>query len=394
MYLNSFDKYECCGCTACEQICKKGAITMQEDSEGFFYPVIDKDQCINCGLCEKVCAISNSRYDNSKNPQVFASYHCDANERTKSSSGGIFFAIAQWIISQEGVVYGAAFDENLQLSHIGVDNLKDLEKLRGSKYLQSKMDNTYKEVKEQLKLGRWVYFVGTGCQVAGLKAFLRKQYPTLVTSDLVCHGTPSQKLFNMHIEYLGKKVKGNILEYKFRDSKQWGNYERFRYKKESKIFEGLTGPFTLSPYIYSFEKLYTQRYSCYQCKFAQIPRQGDITLADYWGVKDFFPQIDAKNGVSLVLLNNEQGLNVWTQISGSLIYHKSHVEDGARYNNNLIRHTEEPEIRKDIYEKIQQLGYDRVAETIFKPTNYTQIKIKRTVTRTVIYKLAKRIFKR
>lgn len=227
MYLKTLDKYECCGCTACEQVCAKGAISMVQDNEGFSYPVINKNLCVNCGLCEKVCAFAQPQYANSKSPTVYATHLKDTEERKKSSSGGIFYAIAKWVIAQGGIVYGAAFNEELQLSHIGVENPNDLEKLRGSKYLQSAMGNIYKQVREQLKQGRWVYFVGTGCQVAGLKAFLRKEYTTLVTSDLVCHGVSSQKLFNEHIEYLGKKVNGRITGYKFRDTKQWGQYEKY-----------------------------------------------------------------------------------------------------------------------------------------------------------------------
>lgn len=391
MYLKTLDKYECCGCTACEQVCAKDAISMVQDNEGFSYPIINKDLCVNCGLCEKVCAFAQPQYTNSKSPAVYATHLKETEERKKSSSGGIFYAIAKWVLTQGGIVYGAAFDNDLQLSHIGVDNLNDLEKLRGSKYLQSAMGNTYKEVREQLKHGRWVYFVGTGCQVAGLKAFLRNKYTTLVTSDLVCHGVPSQKLFNKHIEYLGKNINGKITCYKFRDTKQWGQYEKYVYKKKNKVKDKLTGHYSLSPYIYAFESLYTQRYSCYNCKFAQIPRQGDITLADYWGVKNFFPEIDTGTGVSLILVNSEQGNNVWEQIKDGLVYYESCVEDGAKYNGNLVRKTKEPEIRKIIYERIEREGYEKVAETIFRPKNYRKIKISQYIVRSNIYRLAKKI---
>lgn len=394
MYLKTLDKYECCGCTACEQVCAKGAISMVQDKEGFSYPVINKDLCVNCGLCEKVCAFAQPQYTNSKSPAVYATHLKETEERKKSSSGGIFYAIAKWVIAQGGIVYGAAFNKELQLSHIGIEDLNDLEKLRGSKYLQSALDNTYKEVREQLKQSRWVYFVGTGCQVAGLKAFLRKEYTTLVTSDLVCHGVPSQKLFNKHIEYLGKKVNGKIIGYKFRDTKQWGQYEKYIYKKKNKVNYKLTGHYSLSPYIYAFESLYTQRYSCYDCKYTQIPRQGDITLADYWGVKEFFPQIDAKTGVSLVLVNNEQGKKAWEEIKDGLEYHESCVEHGAKYNGNLVRQTKEPAIRKGIYERIESEGYEKVAKTVFRPKNYRKIKLKQAIKRSNIFKIVRRIIKR
>ena len=394
MYLKTLDKYECCGCTACEHICAKGAISMVQDSEGFSYPIIDKNLCIDCGLCEKVCAFAQPQYANNKVPFVYATHLKDTEERKRSSSGGIFFAIAKWVITQGGIVYGAAFDENLKLSHMGVENLNDLDKLRGSKYLQSAMGSTYQEIREQLKRGRWVYFVGTGCQVAGLKAFLRKEYATLVTSDLVCHGVPSQKLFDQHIKYLGKNVKGKITSYNFRNNTIWGVSEIFTYKSDAIEKKCNNGHFALSPYLFQFMYAYSYRYSCYDCKFTQIPRQGDITLADYWGVKEFFPQIDEKSGVSLVLVNNEQGENVWEEIKEELVYHESCVEHGAKYNGNLIKKTKEPKIRKNIYEKVESDGYEKVAKKNFRPKNYRMIRIKQMIYKTNIYKIARTILKK
>lgn len=394
MYLKTLDKYECCGCTACEQVCAKGAISMVQDNEGFSYPIINKDLCVNCGLCEKVCAFAQPQYVNSKNPTVYATHLKKSEERKRSSSGGIFFAIAKRIIAQGGIVYGAAFDENLKLSHIGVENLNDLEKLRGSKYLQSDMGDIYKEVREQLKQDRWVYFVGTGCQVAGLKVFLNKDYPTLVTSDLVCHGVPSQKLFDKHIECLTKNVNCQIIDYHFRNNNGWGLNEIFEYNSNGIHKVQNTGHFSLSPYLFQFMYAYSYRYSCYDCKYTQIPRQGDITLADYWGVKEFFPQIDEKSGVSLVLVNNEQGKNVWEEIKEELVYHESCVEHGAKYNGNLIKKTKEPAIRKGIYEKIENEGYERVAETIFRPKNYRKVKFEQDIRESCPFKFLYKILRR
>lgn len=392
MYLKTLDKYECCGCTACANACAKKAITMETDSEGFKYPVINKELCIDCGLCEKVCAFANPQYVNTDSPKVYAAYHINVDERKKSSSGGIFYSIAQWVIAHKGVVYGAAFDEELQLRHISAESEEQLQKLRGSKYLQSDLVDIYLKVRENLMNGRWCYFVGTGCQVAGLKAFLRKEYPTLITSDLVCHGTPSQKLFNKHIEYLNKKTKRKIINYQFRKNDGWGVNEIYKYKKmQNKIEVINTGHFALSPYLYQFMYAYSYRYSCYDCKFAQIPRQGDITLADYWGVKDFFPQIDTSKGVSLILVNNEQGNIIWKEIKSNCKFYESRVEDGAKYNGNLVKHTKEPEIRKGIYDRIDLEGYDKIAKILFRPNNYRKIQIKQLVTRSYFYKIVRRI---
>lgn len=222
MYLISYIKDECSGCTACEQVCNIHAITMQPDKEGFFYPVKNLDKCTNCGLCEQVCKFTNPFYSLEK-PLVFAAYMKDIQERKKSSSGGTFYAIAKDIINNGGVVFGAVMDENLNVHHSCAQTIDELQALRGSKYVQSDLQDCYSKIKGFLKSSRLVYFTGTPCQVAGLKGYLRKDYPTLLTSDLVCHGVPSQSLFDKHIEYLKNKYSSsNISNYQFRNNEAWG----------------------------------------------------------------------------------------------------------------------------------------------------------------------------
>ncbi len=372
MYFDSFKKNECSGCTACMSVCPKLAITMQEDDEGFLYPHIDDDTCIHCGLCRKVCSWEHPKYENSAEPITLASVLKDKEERQRSTSGGVFYAIAEWIIEQGGVVYGAAFDEKLQLHHIEVDNLEDLQKLRGSKYVQSNLGHIFKDVKTQLEKGRWCYFTGTGCQVAGLKAYLRKDYMTLITSDLVCHGVPSQKLFDQHIAYLEDKYYDRVINYQFRNNRSWGGCEIVDFANRKQV---KNPSYELSPYLYSFMYAMTYRHSCYECRFAQVPRQGDITLADFWGVKKFFPQIDTNHGVSLVLVNTEQGKKVWDLVKENCEYYQSSVDDGAKYNGNLVRKSEKPAVRDSIYEKINELGYKKVAESLFKSPRIWRIKV-------------------
>ena len=309
MYFKTLDKAECCGCTACFAACPKRCITMRSDEEGFLYPEIDKEACIECGLCERVCPFDRPTYANTSAPQVYASYVKDENQQVQSSSGGLFYAVSRWVIGQGGIVYGAAFDELFRLRHTGAETLEELRPLRGSKYLQSDLRDTFREIRAHLKAGRWVYFTGTGCQVAGLKAFLQREHATLVTSDLVCHGTPSQQLFDWHLDYLRQKEKGEITFYSFRDIGGWGVCETYNYVSQTRHKSGVRRlySYNLSPYLYQFIRAFGYRYSCYHCPFARIPRQGDITLADYWGVKRYFPNMDTDKGVSLVLLNSPQG---------------------------------------------------------------------------------------
>ena len=255
---------------------------MRSDEEGFLYPEIDKAACIECGLCERVCPFDRPTYANTPAPQVYASYVKDENQQVQSSSGGLFYAVSRWVIGQGGIVYGAAFDELFRLRHTGAETLEELRPLRGSKYLQSDLRGTFREIRAHLKAGRWVYFTGTGCQVAGLRAFLQQEYATLVTSDLVCHGTPSQQLFDWHLDYLRQKEQGEITSYSFRDMGGWGICETYNYVSQTRHKSGVRRLYSydLSPYFYQFMRAFGYRYSCYHCPFARIPRQGDITLAE------------------------------------------------------------------------------------------------------------------
>lgn len=390
MYFRTLEKKECSGCTACLSACPKQCISMASDEEGFLYPVIDKKLCISCGLCEKVCPVNTPVYEN-VNPVVYAAYAKDEQQRMKSTSGAIFYVIARWVINQGGIVYGAAFDKDFKLKHIGVESLSELQRLRGSKYLQSDLGHTFSEIKGYLQQGRWVYFVGLGCQVAGLHSFLRKEYATLLTSDLVCHGVPSQLMFDWHLDYLRDKEKGQIVSYSFRDCKGWGVCETYKYVSQTsgKQRERNLYSYFLSPYLYAFMYAFNYRYSCYDCKFAKIPRQGDITLADYWGVDKYFPDLDRTKGVSLVLINTRKAVKIWNVIKGRVEYRLSNISDAAQYNGNLIHATHMPTIRESCYALILQRGYKSVAEKEFRVTHYNRKKLKILLSRTRLWSFLK-----
>ena len=232
MYFNTHNDYECSGCFACYSVCTHKAITMVENGEGFLVPRRNMDLCVHCGLCEKVCPMEHPVYENSEAPDVFAAYsvrerkrsssggmfyaiawyvigkggvvfgaaYYSVRERKRSSSGGMFYAIAWYVIGKGGVVFGAAYDKDLRVRHIAVDDMAGLEQLRGSKYVQSHVGDAFKEAAAYLRQGRLVYFTGTPCQIAGLKSVLRRRYDNLLTSDLVCHGVPSQWFFDKHLQ--------------------------------------------------------------------------------------------------------------------------------------------------------------------------------------------------
>ena len=375
-YFKTLDKKDCCGCTACVHSCPVQCISFVKDDEGFEYPVVDKSACINCGLCERVCPVANPKYDNADKPDVYAVLLKSVPQRMKSSSGGLFYAIATWVMQRGGIVFGATIDKHNQVRHIAAENDGELQALRGSKYVQSALNDTFKKVKDNLQQGRICYFVGTGCQVAGLKAYLHKDYGNLITSDLVCHGVPSQWLFDQHVSYLERKHHGVVSEYRFRNNAIGGGCELFKLANpRGKVREIINPTYNLSPYLYSFMYAMTYRWSCYDCKFAKVPRQGDITLADYWGSKHFFPDMDNSKGISLCLVNTERGRRIWDEVKENCEYRESNVEDAAKYNGNLVHSSKPHEYRKTIYEKIRKEGYAAVAEREFRVAHYNKVRL-------------------
>lgn len=212
------DKQNCCGCSACYNICPTNCIQMIEDAEGFIYPKIDEKSCIDCKLCKIVCPVLNGK-EQTKMPVFYGSKNKDNEIRLKSSSGGIFFSIAEYVISNGGMVFGAAFDNNMALEHIEVENVEGIYKLMGSKYLQSNIKNTYVRAEQYLKDNKIVLFTGTPCQISGLKTFLQKDYENLYLVDVVCHGVPSPKVFREYMKELNAINKSKIKDIHFRDKR-------------------------------------------------------------------------------------------------------------------------------------------------------------------------------
>ena len=363
-YFTHGDKTICDGCAACQQACPFEALEMMPDENGFIFPYKDLNKCTNCGICERVCPFPTPNYNNYNDPIILASYLKDKEERCKSTSGGLFYAIAKYIIEESGIVYGAIMNENFQVHHKGVEKIKDLQSLRGSKYVQSSTNNCFREVKKNLKEGRLVYYSGTGCQIAGLKAFLKKDYQNLFTSDLICHGVPPEKLFIEHINFL--KNKGyNLNYYSFRNFKNSAKEEILSCNDSN--YEIHRNPLK-SPYYYAFSKSYIFRLSCYKCPFAHVPRQGDLTLGDFWGIKEYNSKIENENGISLVSLNSEKGKKLWEKIKNSTIYFELSNVNFKKFNPNFIRPTVKPEIREIIFTLIQEKGYEYVAKKYFSPS--------------------------
>lgn len=350
----------CTGCRACEQICPKSAISMVANNEGFLESSINYSRCIDCGLCRLVCP-QNKAPELNTPLKVYAVRDIDDKEIRKSASGGAFVVAARNILSKGGIVVGAAYNNDMSVSHIIVNSLDDLQKLQSSKYVQSDTYHTFKKVREGLKKGTLVLYSGTPCQIAGLKGFLRKEYDNLYTMDLICHGVASPKLFSKYLSWLSHKLKCEIIDYNFRDkSIAWGLEYMIKVKHKSKA---KARPSSLDPYYYHFLKGDTYRECCYCCKYSQRDRIGDITIGDYWGIEKEHPDFYSSKGVSCLLVNSKKGMRLWNMISKDFAFIESSFEKSAKANHNLKSPTLRPSIRDRIYNHIDEISVDEYFST-------------------------------
>ena len=304
--IHIIEKKNCCGCSACASICPKSCITMKEDEEGFLYPHVNNITCVKCGLCEKVCNELHP-YGKRKPKQVLAAINKNIDVRLKSSSGGIFYILAERTIKDGGVVFGARFDTDWQVVISYAEDFNGIKSFMGSKYVQARIENAYKDAKKFLLEGKKVLFSGTPCQVAGLHKFLKKSYDNLLTVDFVCHGTPSPKVWRLYLDSVLKGIK-SIDKIEFRNKNNgWKKFNfNLVYHKNSRSIS-LLSPASQNHYMKAFLHDIILRPSCYDCKVKECRSQSDITIADFWGIEKIFPNIDDDKGASLIFINSEFG---------------------------------------------------------------------------------------
>lgn len=313
------DKSQCCGCTACVSICAHEAITMEPDSLGFLYPKADESKCVDCGLCDKVCSF-NDNYDKSLNlpsPDVYGARHKDMKEVMKSRSGAAFVAISNYILENGGVVYGVGYKEHFRVTHKRATTKEERDEFRGSKYVQTDLTGIFKQVKEDLKNGLTVLFSGTGCQCAGLNAYIgRRLRENLILVDIVCHSVPGPYLWRDYLNWLEKNYSSRIVSVDFRNKIKYGwksHVETFVLNNgkeySSKVFTNL------------FASCLVLRSSCGNCHFCNTTRPSDITLADFWDRGHNFPDVNKDNkGESLLLINTEKGREIFDAVKAKLDY--------------------------------------------------------------------------
>ena len=312
------DKAQCCGCTACVTACPKQCIVMRRDREGFDYPMANPDLCVECGLCEKICPVLNQNADCGLDSAPIATYAArNEGQLEKSSSGGLFPLLAAAFIQRGASVCGAVVDETCGVAHVEVVDMAGIERLKGSKYVQSDLYSILEDVKCLLEEGREVLFSGTPCQVAGLKAYLRKDYSNLYTVDFACHGVPSPGLWELYRKNIEKCHGDTLVNVDFRDkTSSWRHYNiRYDFRTNHSVS-------TLAvddPYMALFYQDMTLRPSCYNCSFRAGKSGSDLTLSDLWNVEKAAPAMNDDRGVSGVMINTAAGERLWEMIAPLLM---------------------------------------------------------------------------
>lgn len=305
-------KNKCMGCGACYNACRSDAIKMEADYTGFLYPVVDENKCIDCKLCEKACPQLSTIKDSVINPKAYIAQNKDDEIRRQSTSGGAFTAIANEVIKQGGVVFGAAFEEDYTVRHISVENEKELEKFRNSKYVQSDIGETYKSAKEYLLKGRKVCFSGTPCQIHGLKKYLGKDFDNLITVDVMCRAVPSPKVFKKYLDDRYRKYP-NMEKVVFRDKARGYSYSTLSiYDKNKNLYRGGS---EYDQWLRIFFKGFCNRESCFDCNFQTGNRISDFTLWDCWGTQNYSPKMDDNKGTTNVIVWTSKGLELFNSIN-------------------------------------------------------------------------------
>lgn len=349
----------CTGCCLCQNVCPTNAISMRENQEGFIYPFVESSKCVECGKCLRYCPVENPEYNNDENPVCHA-INATNEIRKNAASGGVFSAFAELLLNNGGVIYGAAYNDDFSVEFKKAENLQELAKLKGSKYIQSKADNVYSNVKNSLSAGKRVLFGGCPCQVAALYKYLdNSDITNLYTMDIVCHGVPSPKVLQKYLKenFAGKKIR----KLDFRDKSVYGWSSGINvYFEDGTVYRRLH---TEDSFYKAFLPCICLRKSCANCKFSRLPRQADLTIGDFWGIEHFDKSLNDHKGTSVVLVNNKKGREIiekCVQFWDKDII--TPIEEATRINKTIMQPFHAHPARRRFFENLDRYSLDILVE--------------------------------
>ena len=348
----------CNGCHTCYSLCSKQAIKMVANTEGFLFPQINNELCIECGLCEKKCPVLNPIIKEEEEPIAYAIINKNEEIRLQSSSGGVFTSIVETVIKQNGIVFGAKFDSDFNVIHGYTDSIEGLFDFRGSKYVQSAIGDSYKDCKNFLEKGRQVLFSGTPCQIAGLQSFLGKNYDNLLLVDIICHGVPSPLLWTEYKKNLEKKFASRIVKTAFR-RKDYG-WKQFSLAVTFGNASEYCNTLRQDSYLKLFLKDVCLRESCYNCKYKTAKRIADITIADFWGIQNEYPELDDDKGTSFVITHSDKGQKIIDCLSNCTVKIIP-LEKGVKYNSSYVRSVIRPTKRDDFFLDLDKYSENKIS---------------------------------
>lgn len=388
------DKHDCCGCSACAQKCPKSCITMRDDAEGFAYPEVDTARCIGCGLCEKVCPLLG-RLEERSPLAMLAAKNRNTAERTGSSSGGIFIALAKAVINSGGIVFGAVFDNEWQVMHTYTENPDGLKPMMGSKYVQSRIGDTYSKAAAFLKSGRRVMFVGTPCQIAGLRAYLRKDYDSLLAVEILCHGVPSPGVWKRYLDEDIRSQKGSteITYVNFRDKSRegWSRYnvviKGHRAAGNDSEHDLTASVYVDNPFMRGFMADIYLRPACHSCRCKHGASGSDLTIADHWSAVRTVPDFADDKGVSIIIVNSEKGRKALDGLDIDTV--TTNIEDELKHNGGFSSAAPERIQRSRFFQDLSSgRSFDEALNrALRKPTYYVVYKkITRTLRNIILRK--------
>ncbi len=372
--MDPLEKQSCTGCNACYNVCPRDAVRMVPDAEGFLYPFTDLEKCDRCGLCLKKCpALSGLENAHRRLPRVYAAWNKDSMVRLSSTSGGIFSALAAYIIGIDGYVAGARYNEDFTVSHAMIDHLQDIEKLRQSKYVQSAPGLVYREIQKRIDSGKIVLFCGTPCQNAGLIAFLGTQAPNLFLCDFICRGVNSPKVYQKYLEMLEIKYHSQIRQLQFKNkSYGWNCFStRVEFENGKQYIRDRYSDLYMLGYL---EYNLYLRPSCHHCRYKKLPRIADITLGDFWGISNTRPHLDNDEGTSVILLNSSKGDELLNGIRNDIYYEECKLDEVMANNECLHMSAPAGEYREDFFKNLPGAKFDIALKKSLKAISWVKFK--------------------